>query len=189
MIHIEKDSEIFGEANLRVATATGDYEDGALIEFYNIENPDVVAGSFQAQYIKYGNMVYTYNGHMELGNAILKIDPESTHTSASYVRMSRDLLAQMNGGSLEVSSLDQVINTQKKNIEDQIEETEASEEEAPVEDVEESAPQDTEEGTPETPAESQPETPVENESVSETESVLPAPVARIIRKTKKKKIA
>ncbi len=119
MIHIEKDGEVAENINLRVASATGNYEDAALIEVYDVSAPELVAGAFQAQYIKYGSVVYGFNGHMELGAAILKNDPESTHTSASYVRMSRNLLSQMNGGSLESASLDKVISVEKKNIEDQ----------------------------------------------------------------------
>lgn len=136
MIHIEKDTQTIDNPNIRVATATGDYEDTALIEVYDISTPDIVAGAFQAQYIKYGSMIYGYNGHMELGAAILKIDPESTHTSASYVRMSRELLSQMNGGSLEATSLDEVISTEKKSIEEKIE-AEPETPETPAEPLEE----------------------------------------------------
>ncbi len=115
MIHIENNSEIIENKNLRVASPTGDYEDTALVDFFDISKPGMVAGSFQAQYIKYGGLVYKFNEPSELGEAILKIDPESTHSAASYVRMSKELLAQMNGGTLDSSSLDQIM-VEEKNI-------------------------------------------------------------------------
>lgn len=120
MIHIEQNQKISDSENLFVATATGDYEDNALIEFYEEAKPGIVLGSFQAQYVKYGNIVYKFSGHKELGEEILKIDPDSTHTSASFVRMSNQLLSQMNEGSLESTSLDNVIATEQNNVENQI---------------------------------------------------------------------
>ncbi len=151
MIHIEKDTDVIENPNTKVATATGDYEDNALIEVYSTDEPDKIVGAFQAQFIRYGSMVYACNGHMELGAAILKIDPESTHTSASYVRMSRELLSQMNGGSLESTSLDEVISAEKKSTEEKIGEepevvdeppTEALPEEPVAPDPEEVVPQE-----------------------------------------------
>lgn len=120
MIHIEQNQKIKDDDNLVVITPTGDYEDGALIEFYDVHNPDVVAGSFQAQYIKYGSLVYQFNEVKELGVAILAIDPESTHTAASFVRMTNELLSQMNQGSLEPASLDQVLSVEQTKMQDQI---------------------------------------------------------------------
>ncbi len=120
MIHIDQDQNIIENENLKVLTPTGDYEDTALIEFYDINNPDFTTGTFQAQYIKYGGVVYKFNGPKELGEEILKIDPESTHTAASYVRMTNELLDQMNTGSLEPSSLDQVITDEQIKTEEQM---------------------------------------------------------------------
>ncbi len=119
MIHIEKDQLVTENSHLKVATATGDYDDNALIEVYDISNPGIITGSFHAQYIAYGGLVYRYNSAKELGEEILKIDPESTHTAASYVRMSNELLAKMDGGTLEVDSLDEVISTEHTKIEQQ----------------------------------------------------------------------
>jgi len=184
MIHIDKDADVIENPNIKVATATGDYEDSALIEVYNIDTPDIVAGAFQAQYIKYGSMVYGFNSHMELGAAILRIDPQATHTSASYVRMSRELLSQMNGGSLEATSLDEVISVEKKNIEEQIGNTPEPEtpvevpEEVPAEEVVTPAP---EEVLPEEPV----ITPTEPEVVPEVviptpEEVVTPPVVEVV---------
>jgi hypothetical protein len=140
MIHIEKDQLVSENPNLKVATATGDYDDNALIEVYDISNQDVIAGAFHAQYIAYGGLVYRYNSAKELGEEILKIDPQSTHTSASYVRMSNELLAKMDGGTLEVDSLDEVISTEHTKIEQQRIEPVVDEE--VVENVDEVPPQE-----------------------------------------------
>jgi hypothetical protein len=138
MIHIEKDQLVSENQTLKVATATGDYDDNALIEVYDISNPDVISGSFHAQYIAYGGLVYRYNSAKELGEEILKIDPQSTHTSASYVRMSNELLAKMDGGTLEVDSLDEVISTEQTKIEQQrIEPVDVVEEEETNENLDE----------------------------------------------------
>ncbi len=119
MIHIEKGQSVAENTNLRVLTTTGDYEDSALIECYDLKYPDITAGSFQAQYIKYGSLVYQFNSPKDLGEAILKIDPESTHTAASFVRMTNALLAQMTAGTLEAQSLDQVVATEQAAIDEQ----------------------------------------------------------------------
>ncbi len=176
MIHIEKDTDVIENPKTKVATATGDYEDNALIEVYSTDEPDKIVGAFQAQFIRYGSMVYAHNGHMELGAAILKIDPESTHTSASYVRMSRELLSQMNGGSLEATSLDEVISAEKKSIEDKIEaEPETTEE--PLEEVpiEETVTPEPEEPLPVEVPEEEVIVPVEETEEIEEPIVVPPP--------------
>ena len=122
MIHIEKDQKISENDNLRVATPTGDYDDNSLIEFYNIDKPGVVVGAFAAQYIKYGSVVYKFTDAKELGSEILLIDPQSTHNSASFVKMNNELISQMNKGNLEVDSLDKVISDQKDIVEEKREE-------------------------------------------------------------------
>lgn len=126
MIHVEKDQPLASDPTLRVATATGDYEDSALIECYGADS--AVLGAYQAQYIKYGDLVYRFNEPEALGKAILAVDPKSTHSAASYVRMTEELLAKMNTGALEPESLDQVIATEQaateelrtENVEDQV---------------------------------------------------------------------
>ncbi len=186
MIHIEQGQSVADNENLKVVTATGDYSDNALIEFCNVDTPEVVAGSFAAQYIKYGGMVYRFNGAKELGEEILKIDTESTHTAASYVRMTNELLSQMDEGSLEPTSLDQVISDEQAKTEGQMEspvEEVPAEEETPVEEtpVEEDVPA-VEEEVPveETPAEVPvEEPPVEEVPVEET-PVVETPVDPVV---------
>lgn len=124
MIHIEKEQSIPDNDSLRVYSETGDYNDSDFIEFYDINEPGIVAGAFHAQYIKYGNLVYQYNDPKELGEAILMIDPESTHTNASFVRMQNELLSKLNGGELEPESLQRAVDSEQEIMEEKISETE-----------------------------------------------------------------
>lgn len=120
MIHIEKDQKVVENEHLRVASETGDYEDSAQIEFYDIKKPDSVYGSFQAQYVKYGGLVYRFNSPRELGIEILRVDPNSTHTAASFVRISDELLAKLNDGSLEPSSLNAMLTEEQPVLPDKV---------------------------------------------------------------------
>lgn len=185
MIHIEKGESIKDNENLRIKTPSGDYDDADLIEFYDIDDKKNVSGAFQAQYVKYGGLVYMFNSPKELGEAILKIDPESTHTAASYVRISNELLAKMNGGTLEVNSLQDVVNAEQASIDDQaqatekIEETPAAETSADEEEVEETSEETPEETVeePEVPADENPidELPIEELSNETSTSTNPLP--------------
>lgn len=111
MIRITHGQSVQGDTALSVVTATGDYEDTALIECAAGTGAPVVA--YQAQYVRYGNVMYQHSDPVELGRALLAIDPDSTHAAASYVRMSDELLAKMKAGSLEADSLDSVIRTEQ----------------------------------------------------------------------------
>lgn len=117
MIHIEKNQEVFGAPNLRVSSPTGDYDDTDLIEFYDISKNQTPPGAFQAQCVKYGNLVYKFSDAKELGEEILRIDPESTHEAASFVRMSNELLARMNKGTLDVDTLNEITDDAKIKVE------------------------------------------------------------------------
>ena len=141
MIHIEQGQKIPENENLRVSSPTGDYDDNALIEFYDVVNPNIVVGAFAAQFVKYGSIVYKYSSPRELGEALLLVDKESTHASASYIRMNKELERKMNEGSLEIDSLDEIISDQKQSVEDKRQEQEIDESEnEELTPVEESAP-------------------------------------------------
>lgn len=105
-----------GDQTLSVIADTGDYEDGALIECVGAGS---TVAAYQAQYVQYGQVVYQHSDPIELGKAILALDPESTHSAASYVRMSNELLAKMNAGSLESDSLDEMVSAQQAAIDEQ----------------------------------------------------------------------
>jgi len=118
MIYIEQGQVIPENEKLMVSSPSGNYGDSALIEFYNVDNRDIIVGTYQAQFIRYGSMVYKFNDVKELGEEILKIDPESTHTAASYIRMVNELNGKMDEGSLESESLDQIISNEKEKMEE-----------------------------------------------------------------------
>lgn len=119
MIHIEKDQEVAGAKAIKVSSPSGDYEDEALIECYDATSPDAPTSAYQAQFVKYGSLVYQFNESAELGREILKLEPQSTHTAASYVRMTDELLAKMTGGSLEATSLNTALAGEQAAMEDQ----------------------------------------------------------------------
>ncbi len=121
MIYIEQHAALMEDTNLKVASPTGSYEDMALIECYDSADPSLSRGAYQAQYVKYGNMVYYFNEPKELGLAILALDPKSTHSAASYVRMTNELLSQMNSGSLEPASLQDAMAVEQTVMEEQAE--------------------------------------------------------------------
>lgn len=145
MIHIEKNQTVPENEDLIVLSDSGDYNDNDLIECCNVEDPGFAVVSFPAAFIKYGGIINQFSDPKLLGEEILKIDPESTHTAASYVRMMKELEAQMNGGELESGSLGQIISEEKDNVEEKLgneesytEENEETEEEQEYSDTEES---------------------------------------------------
>lgn len=109
MIYIEKNQQTFEDKNMRVFSASGNYDDNQLVEVYDVSSQDIIIGSFAAQFVKYGSIVYKFSNIQELGEEIFRIDPESTHSMAAYVRMQKELLKQITDGSLENNSLDQVM--------------------------------------------------------------------------------
>ena len=118
MIHIEKEQKIAENENIIVYSPSGDYNDFDLIEYCQIDNPNVALGAFQAQFVKYGGLVYQFNEPAELGDAILAIDPESTHSAASLVRMQKELLSQFGQGSLQGDALAQITEQEQNNLEE-----------------------------------------------------------------------
>lgn len=168
MIHLDQDQELFEDKNLRVANPTGNYDDAELIECYHVDDPKITVGAFQAQYVKYGNMIYRFNEPRELGPEILKIDPTSTHTAAVLVRMTDELLTQAQEGSLTEGSLDEVRAEEQAKIDEQIAEEEIKEEDE-KEDEENTGEEENEEEVEEEPKEEIPE-----ESPEEDPDSLPA---------------
>jgi len=120
MIYIEQGQVIPENEKLMVSSPSGNYGDNTLIEFYHVDNRDLIIGTYQAQFIRYGSMVYKFNDVKELGEAILDVDPESSHTAASYVRMMNELNGKMDEGSLESESLDEIISNEKEKMEEKI---------------------------------------------------------------------
>lgn len=82
MIKIEKNQIVPEHPDLRVLSSSGDYGDNDLIECSTLDNPDFALYAFPASFIRYGNIVNQFNNPLELGEALLKIDPDCTHDTA-----------------------------------------------------------------------------------------------------------
>ena len=82
MIHIEQNQKIPENENLRVYSISGDYSDNDLILCYELSDPQTPISSLQAQFIAYGSIVYQFNEPEKLGEAIISVDPNSTHDAA-----------------------------------------------------------------------------------------------------------
>ncbi len=108
MIRINKHQEILGEPNIKVFSESGDYTETDLIQCYNIENPDVPISALQAQYIKYGPIVYQYNEPEELGEAISKIDPDSTHDAVLLYKEEESRKLRRDKGNLQSAESSQI---------------------------------------------------------------------------------
>lgn len=86
MVHIEKSQKVPQNDNLIVYSPAGDYDDEQLIECSDITNPGVATCAYQAQFIKYGNLVYRFNTPEELGEELIKMDPSSSHKAVAFYK-------------------------------------------------------------------------------------------------------
>jgi hypothetical protein len=99
MIYIEKGQKIAENENIVVFSETGDYNDFDLIEYSKIDTPESPMGAFQAQFVKYGGLVYKFSDPEELGKEILKIDFTSKHGAAEFARTMKNMRIQMGEGT------------------------------------------------------------------------------------------
>jgi hypothetical protein len=92
------------EQDLVVAVSDGQYADTDLILCAPSDTPDIPTAMLQAQYVKYGPVVYQYNTPEELGAAIFALDPSSTHDAVALYKeqVARD--KARNEGTLEPSN-------------------------------------------------------------------------------------
>ncbi|MFA6301346.1 MAG: hypothetical protein WC609_03275 [Candidatus Paceibacterota bacterium] len=199
MIHIEKDQLVPEYENLRTLSDSGDYNDDDIIECYNPDDSSIAICGFTSSFIKYGGLMYRFNDPAELGAEILKIDPESTHSAASFVRMKEELSKKMDEGSLEPESLQQALKEEQTMMEEKINEPdpeidteEIPEEEVPPETEPEIIPDSETEIIPDPETEPEiipePEPPIETEPepIIEPEPTTPDPtVSTLSRKGKK----
>lgn len=86
MVPIVKGMFVPDAPDLVVVAEDGQYGDTDLIGCGLVTQPSVVACSYAAQYIRYGKVVYQYNTPEELGEALVAIDPKSTHDAAQLYR-------------------------------------------------------------------------------------------------------
>lgn len=86
MITITKDAKVPENDNLKVYSQSGDYADNDLIECYNIDDPSVPICAYTAAYVRYGGIIFKYGNPEALGEALLAIDPDSTHDAVIYYK-------------------------------------------------------------------------------------------------------
>lgn len=133
MIRLEKNKKSTESKDIIINAETAQYDDNALIECTDRSGVKNVSVAYQAQFLKYGGMVYQYSDNKELGQAILEIDPESTHSAAVYVRTLKQLSEQMDEGSLNPESVKDVVGDEPEVLGEEIEEEVVPEEEEEVE--------------------------------------------------------
>lgn len=100
MITIQNGSAVPDSTDLVVAMADGEYADADLIMCAIRSNPGTPTAMYQAQYLKYGPMVYQYETPEALGAAIVALDPTSTHDAAQLFREEEARRLARAGGTL-----------------------------------------------------------------------------------------
>ncbi len=78
MIYLEKGQKVFEKPELVVYEQTGERNDADMVICAKIETPEEPFCWLEAQYIAYGNVVYSISDDKELEKEILKMDPDST---------------------------------------------------------------------------------------------------------------
>lgn len=78
MIYLEKGQKVFEKPELVVYEQTGERNDTDMVICAKIETPEEPFCWLEAQYIAYGNVVYSISDDKELEKEILKMDPDST---------------------------------------------------------------------------------------------------------------
>ncbi len=101
MVHIDQHQAVPEREDLKVFSPTGDYQDNDLIDCYKITDPSFPICSFQAQFIKYGSLVYKFNSEDLLAEEIMKIDPESIHDSVVFYKEDKQRKKMREEGKLK----------------------------------------------------------------------------------------
>jgi hypothetical protein len=78
MIYLEKGQKVFEKPELVVYEQTGERNDTDMVICAKVESPEEPFCWLEAQYIAYGNVVYSISDDKELEKEILKMDPDST---------------------------------------------------------------------------------------------------------------
>lgn len=86
MTPITKNEQVADMKDLVVLTDSGEYADTDLILCASTDAPTIAIAQYQAQFVKYGEMVYQFEKPEELGQAIVALDAESTHDAAQLWR-------------------------------------------------------------------------------------------------------
>lgn len=101
MISIKKGEKLAWSPGIVVAADTGEYADFDLIECASTEDKTFAVAQYQAQYIRYGDVVYQHSSPEALGEALVALDPESTHDAAQLWREDEARRIARSGGNLK----------------------------------------------------------------------------------------
>ncbi len=85
MITLVKGMKVPDDSKLAVVAESGDYAEADLI-LCAPEGTDFATAMLQAQYVKYGPVVYQFETPEELGKALYEQDPESTHDAVALYK-------------------------------------------------------------------------------------------------------
>jgi hypothetical protein len=93
MVTITNNQEVPEYPSLRVYADSGNYDDDAQVlcaDVADLANPICM---FQAQFVRYGSIVYRFITPEELGEALYAIDPDSTHDAVALYKeeLARDI--------------------------------------------------------------------------------------------------
>lgn len=103
MVTVTKTLPIAENPNLAIYSPEGDYADTDLILCEEKNGPGIATAQLQAQYLKYGPVVYQFNTPEELGAALFLIDPESTHDAVLLYKEEEARKAAREQGTLTPS--------------------------------------------------------------------------------------
>lgn len=103
MVRITKDMPVAENPNLLIHSMEGDYADTDLIMCAEKADPSLAVAQMQAQYVKYGAIVYQHNTPEELGAALFALDPEATHDAVLLYKEDEARRIARSKGTLEPS--------------------------------------------------------------------------------------
>lgn len=151
MVPITKGDRVPEAEDLIISAESGDYNDVDLILCAQSSEPEVPTAMYQAQYLRYGNLVYQMDTPEALGAAIVAIEPNSTHDAAQLWREEETRrLAREKGTLVPENQTPAPDSTTPESPQEEPEENTPVQEdtEDPEPTVEESAPSEEEIGTP-----------------------------------------
>lgn len=119
MISITTGAPIPEQNDLVVYSQSGNYADTDLILCAETGNPLQPTAMLQAQYVRYGAIVYHFNTPETLGEALLALDLDSTHDAVALYKEQAARDAARNAGTLtpnaDLTPEDTSLNTETDN--------------------------------------------------------------------------
>jgi len=101
MVPITKGDRLLDVDNFVVLSDSGEYGDFDLILCGDPSSSAESAMMYQAQFVRYGGLVYRFETPETLGEALIAIDPKSTHDAAQLFREDEERRVKREKGTLE----------------------------------------------------------------------------------------